>query len=421
MQKKEWSKKMDNYEYRGVGYLRQKLEKVRRRVLERYKYYEMKDEHRMPKIAIPRELSASYKSTMGWCGKAVDSMADRLMITGFKNDRLNIEKIFNNNNADVLFDSAILGATITSCNFIYVSENIDGTPRMQVIDGSNATGVIDPVTNMLMEGYAVLQRNLEDDVPIVEAYFVKGKTTYIVKNKEPYDVLNVAAYPLLIPIIYRPDAKREFGRSRITRACMDYQDKAKDVLTRAAVSAEFYSFPQKYLLGVSEDAEVNTYLATISSFLRMSRDEDGNLPQVGQFTQQSMQPHIEHLKMYAALFCGETGLTMDDIGFVQANPSSAEAIKAAHENLRTAAAKAQRTLGVGFLNAGYLAACIRDKKNYERSAIFDTKLRWNPVIEPDAAMLSSIGDGAIKINNAVPGYFDKEALEELTGISSSKE
>ena len=35
-------------------------------------------------------------------------------------------------------------------------------------------------------------------------------------------------------------------------------------------------------------------------------------------------------------------------------------------------------------------------------------------------MLSSIGDGAIKINQAVPGYFNKDNLRGLTGIEPSK-
>ena len=44
---------------------------------------------------------------------------------------------------------------------------------------------------------------------------------------------------------------------------------------------------------------------------------------------------------------------------------------------------------------------------------------WEPVFEPDAAMLSNIGDGAIKINQAVPGYFNADNLRALTGIERS--
>jgi hypothetical protein len=35
-------------------------------------------------------------------------------------------------------------------------------------------------------------------------------------------------------------------------------------------------------------------------------------------------------------------------------------------------------------------------------------------------MLSTVGDGAIKINQAVPGYFTKESLKTLTGIDPAE-
>ncbi len=57
-----------------------------------------------------------------------------------------------------------------------------------------------------------------------------------------------------------------------------------------------------------------------------------------------MAPYVEQLKMLASLFAGETGLTLDDLGFSTENPSSVEAIKAQHENLRLKARKAQKPL-----------------------------------------------------------------------------
>lgn len=55
-------------------------------------------------------------------------------------------------------------------------------------------------------------------------------------------------YCALVPIIYKPDAKRPFGHSRISRACMDYVKSAMRTLKRAEISSEFYSFPQKYAI-----------------------------------------------------------------------------------------------------------------------------------------------------------------------------
>ena len=232
---------------------------------------------------------------------------------------------------------------------------------------------------------------------------------------------NKAPYPLLVPIVYKPDAKRPFGRSRITRAEMSIMQSALRTLRRAEVSGEFYSYPQRYLLGLSDDVEIDDkWQAAMTAMLTISRDEDGNTPTAGQFPQQSMTPYVEQLRMLAALFAGESGLTMDDLGFVSDNPSSSEAIKASHENLRLAAKKAQRTFGSGFLNVGYLAACVRDEYSYKRQQVYLTKPCWEPIFEPDAATLSSIGDGAIKVNQAVPGYFTADNLRDLTGIEKSE-
>lgn len=64
---------------------------------------------------------------------------------------------------------------------------------------------------------------------------------------------------------------------------------------------------------------------------------------------------------------------------------------------------------------------MRDDFPYLREQVTLTKPTWEPIFEPDAAMLSGIGDGAIKINQAVPGYFGYDNLSELTGIARSEE
>lgn len=401
-------------DYKGKEYLRKLLIAKRTRVLMRYSYYEMKNGIKYLQTLIPPKFMWMAQ-TMGWCGKAVDSLADRLSFREFKHDDFDMNTIFRMNNMDILPDSAMLSALISSCSFIYISEDETGFPRLQVIDGSNATGVIDPITNMLTEGYAVLKRN-DSKEPVLEAYFVAGRTEYYEGGKLTRTDTHNAPYALLVPVIYRPDAMRPFGHSRISRACMNQMQGAMRTLLRSEVSAEFYSFPQKYVTGLAQDTEFEQFKATMSTFLKFTKDEEGESPKLGQFTQQSMSPYIEQLRTFASLFAGETGLTTDDLGFVTDNPSSADAIKASHENLRLLARKAQKTFGSGLLNAGYLAACVRDNFTYKREQVYLTKPAWEPVFEPDAAMLSGIGDGAIKINQAVPGYFGPNNLRDLTGI-----
>jgi hypothetical protein len=403
-------------ELMGMGYLRTRLENKRVRIRTRYNYYEMKHIAMDLRISTPPDLRL-WMSTLGWCAKAVDTLADRLQFRGFEADNLDMTEIYQLNNPDVLYDSAVLSALICSCSFIYIAPDEEGYPRMQVIDGYDATGIIDPITGMLIEGYAVLEKDQNKNTTL-EAYFTPGRTEYWAKGERTSRVItNSAPYPLLVPIINRPDARRPFGHSRISRACMNIVDAAARTIKRSEISAEFFSYPQKYVTGLSEDAEVmEKWKAAMSAMMVFTKDEDGDSPKVGQFTQQSMTPHTEQLRMFAALFAGETGLTLDDMGFATGNPASAEAIKSAHENLRLTARKAQRSFGTGFLNAGYLAACVRDDFPYKREVLYLTTPKWEPLFEPDTAMLASIGDGALKINQAVPGYFNDNTLRDLTGI-----
>ena len=405
----------------GIEYLRNKLDKYRQGALNRQKLYDMKNTEIEPSLTIPYRIRQRFQATFGWCAKAVDSIADRLVFREFTNDNFNINEIFQMNSADVLFDDAALSALINSCSFVYISEGEEELPRLQVIQGSEATGILDPITRLLTEGYAVLSR---DDVgePIEELYFVTGRTDYYVNGKLAESVPNDAPYPLLVPIIHRPDASRPFGRSRITKSAVYWQRYAKRTMERADVASEFYSFPQKYVVGLSQDAEpMDAWKATISAMLQFTKDDEGDKPTLGQFQQQSMAPFTEQLKNAASGFAGETGLTLDDLGFSTDNPASAEAIKASHETLRLAAEKAQRDFTLGFLNVGYLAACLRDGRPYRRNVLYETKGKWQPVFKPDASAISLIGDGAIKVNQAVPGYFDSETLYDITGIEGGKD
>ena len=406
---------------KGIDYLRKKLDARKLRVDMRYKQYAMKHNEQMVGITIPPDIRNRYRSVIGWCAKGVDSLADRLVFREFENDDFEVNDIFKVNNPDVFFDSVVLSALIASCSFVYISKGADDEPRLQVIGAGDATGVIDPITGLLTEGYAVLERD-ENGAATLEAHFLPGQTNYYYKDKniEDISVSHNFPHPLLVPVIHRPDEARPFGRSRISRAGMYFQRYAKRTLERADITAEFYSFPQKYVTGLSNDAEpMESWKATVSSMLQFTKDDDGDKPTLGQFTTSSMSPFTEQLRTAAAGFAGEMGLTLDDLGFVSDNPSSVEAIKASHENLRLAGRKAQRSLGSGLLNVAYIAACLRDDFPYTRSQFINTTPMWEPLFEADANTLTLVGDGVIKINQAIPGYIDGKAVRNLTGLKGA--
>lgn len=402
---------------KGLEYLRKKLQLYRAGAIEKQQIYNMKDDYFHMGVTIPPKLRMQYKATLGWGSKAVDSVADRLVFRNFRNDVFDLNGIFNMNSPDIMFDDAGRSALINSCSFIYISEGTDSNvPRLQVISGDNATGILDPITRLLIEGYAVLSRK-PDGNPYEELHFLPGITTYYVDGKFEYYSEHNVDHPLLVPVIHRADATKPFGRSRITPSAIYYQKYAKRTLERSDITAEFYSWPQKYVVGTSQESDpMDTLKATISSMLEFSKDEEGDVPKLGQFNVPSMSPFTEQLRTAASGFAGEVGLTLDDLGFSTDNPSSAEAIKASHESLKLAAEKAQRDFSSGFLNAGFLAACLRDNYAYKRNQLYETKPIWEPVFKPDASTLSLLGDGAYKLNQAFPGYFTGETLYDLTGI-----
>ena len=410
-------------DYKGIDYLRSLLKDKQTRVARCYKYYKQKDKMDNSQAITENKDMQRITKKVGWIQKAVDSLTNRLQFSSFGNDdELMVNDICMRNNRDVLFNTMFKGAIISSCDFVYISKNTDGTARLQVIDGYNATGVIDTSTMLLTEGYAVLERDGYTGLPTLEAYFLKGNTQYYKDGQLMDEIPNGLDYPLLVPIVYNPDATRPFGQSLITDSLIKYVDDAKETLRLMSVSAQFYSFPQKWVTGLDNDTDTfDKWQMFMSAMMAFGRDEDGNTPTVGQFQQQSMSPYNEQLKTLASLFGGETGLTLDDMGFPGSNPSSAEGIKASHETLRLMARSAQRTFEVGIINVAFLAKSLESNMQFKRSEFANLKVRWKPVFEIDATMLSGIGDGAIKINQAVEGYFDKNTLEDLTGIEASKD
>ena len=407
--------------YLGIEKMRARLAAKRPRCALRYRFYEQKAAGRSFDLLIPEDMKW-VKPILGWSTKAVDSVIKRLAFDRFKDDVLAMNEIFSMNSRDIFLYNAMLSALITACSFVYISPGKDGYPRLQVIDGANATGEIDPIENRLTEGYAILARDEYGQVR-TEAYFTAEETVIIEGGLTGTvtHVPNPTGYPLLVPIINKPDAHRPFGHSRISRACMEYQAAAFRTLKLSEVSAAFYSHPQKWASGLEPDAEFNGKYATVASFVRFDRDENGEKPTTGQYTAQTMSPYNDRLRTLASMFAGETDLTLNDLGFYEANPATAESIDAAHDELYGTIEQIQRLFGTCLLNVGMIAACLRDKQPYERYILRYTEPTWFPVARTRPSTLGAVGDAVYKLNEAAPGFIGGDNMKKLTGLTSDSE
>jgi hypothetical protein len=118
------------------------------------------------------------------------------------------------------------------------------------------------------------------------------------------------------------------------------------------IAREFYSIPHRYILGASEsdfqnaDGTAKTALQmSMNKFLALERDEDGNVPTVGQFTAYDPAVFTKIIDEHAQLMSSYTGYPPSYFGQTStANPASADAIRVAENGLVRAPSSA-RTSG----------------------------------------------------------------------------
>ena len=153
--------------------------------------------------------------------------------------------------------------------------------------------------------------------------------------------------------------------------------------------------------------------AYIGNILAITRDEEGEIPTVGQFPQMSMQPHIEYMRSLASEFAGETNIPVSSLGIIHDNPASAEAMRTSETYLIMDAEELNETNGDALRNIGLLIHAIAqnttvDKLTDEEKSI---EVKWR---NPSMPSVVNQSDAIIKQVSAIPWLADTEvALEEL--------
>lgn len=159
--------------------------------------------------------------------------------------------------------------------------------------------------------------------------------------------------PLMQPVIYDADDDRPLGHSRITPEVIGITEKAMRDVLNMDVAAAFWAFPQRYMLGVerglfaddriggdtAEDDDGNFYrLKTrmetyLGRILALTRDEDGNVPTVGQFQPLDPGGLIRVFENDAQRFSGATHVPLGQLGVLSNTYTSSDALGAANDPL----------------------------------------------------------------------------------------
>lgn len=392
--------------------------------LQRTTYYNGEETVKNLNISIPEDVARRVRAVVGWSAKTVRALADLSVLEGISTldgDPHGLQSIMCENNLRTVIPQAITSAYKHSCSFLTVYKDVDAGGRVRITPRSALMS--SALWNMQQQTMrAALTITATDERNQIKAFrvWLPGYSYEITRNAHTWTATrNVQAYQgvSVVPICYDPQLDRPFGRSRITKPLMSYTDMAIRTFVRMEATAEFYSIPKLWFLGLSEDAQRAEWSSYISAVNGVTKDEDGDTPTLQQVTQASMTPHTEMLQTIALMVASETGLPVGDLGITMANPTSAEAMSVAERKLTREADRQNQLFTRAILQALGIAASLQEDLPTIPSDVWNTRIIWKPTQE---VSLGARGDFFQKIAATCPSYALSAIAWQRLGFSDSE-
>ena len=377
-------------------------------------------------ISMPKNFRG-LRPGVGWASRAVNTLSDRINFDGFANDNVGINDLLDDIGAFTVFSKAKSDALIAGCSFIAVLPTDDGV-KLLPFTATEATGNIDQRTGLLDSGVAVLRWMQYDEtsavsrgwskvglVPLDYALFTRDYTAYFVNQRLAWITENSTKRPLLHVITHRQSADRPFGKSRISNTARRIIDEVGRLKVRYEIAAEFYSTPQRYVNGLADGSIDNATLeSALGKIWAITKDEDGEKPEIGQLAQMSINQFSDQKKDLARDFCAETALTLRNLGYETANPTSAESLSAMSDDLLLEAQACQTEFGREFREIAISARMVIDGLDTAPGSLRAIEAAWKPVFQLD---IGSAGDAAYKLIQAMPELAGTTTLYRMLGMN----
>lgn len=400
---------------------------------ERTLWYDAKHAVEHLGIAVPQQLE-SVAPVLGWPARSVDDLAERTILDGFVApgdswEALQLDTIWSDNRFPMLAQMVHTSAFKYAVTFVAAIRGGTGEPDVltPAYSATASTGRWDAVRGRLSSFLTLTGRDgfgqvtgfiLFTDEAMILCTLKDGKW---VADRRPHKIGRVP----VVPFVHNPSVEWEFGTSRITRPVVSITQRAVRSLLRMEISAEFYSSPQRAVLGADETDFVDSatgqmktgWEVTIGKLLALSRGEDGELPAVHQFAQASMQPHVDMIRSDAALFSGETGIPVDTLGVIHDNPSSAAGVDARYKKLNASAEKAIKSLEGSWADLLRIAVMVREGDGKAADALSQLSANFRKPHEPTVGEAS---DAMVKQVSAIPWLAESTVTLRRLGYTKAE-
>ena len=397
----------------------------RRRNLLRTVYYEGKNALKDFGIAVPPQMQRVF-TPLQEIAKGVHALTDRSEFEGFvtaagSDDPFGLAEVLDGNDFESEFPMALTSSAVHACSFLTVTSGDvqSGEPAqmVQAYDASWSGATWDPRRRALRGFLTVTDHDAHLGPTEMVMYtpaaiytferMPSGRWVTTQRGEHRLGEVPVARLPL------DPELNRPFGHSRITRTAMGLTDAMVRTILRAEVSAEFYSADKYWLFGadVSKFIGDDKWSAVMGRMNAIDVDNPEQKPEIQRFTGSSPQPHTDQLRMLKSLFADDQSL---EVRWADAsNPSSADAIYAAKEELIMKTRRANRVWGRGAVKAMQMVVRLRDGNVSESELATLTARFTDPAIVSPGAR----ADAFTKLSAAIEGFGQSEVGLEFAGLS----
>lgn len=377
-------------------------------------------------IAMPKSLSKKIDPRVDWPKKAVHALADRSVLDGFTTDDEDVtdqlRAIAQANNMNALYRKNLICELKHCCGFWTVTEQ-EGAPVISAYPATAAAAIWDDALKAIQAGLVVVESKKlgtsDTRVPVWVRLFKADAIVEIVRAENGEWVAEYKEHgmgrPLIEPMAYGATLERPFGASRITRSVMSITDDAIRQRARMEVAAESATLPQMWLLGTAKKVtnDGNKYDASMGAINEVTKDEDGDRPEVWQSAQLQMAPLSEYFRTLACQMSSVTNVPVSFFGVSNDNPSSSDAIAASLEPLVIDAKNLNRDNGAALRNVALMALATANNTDFKTE--LERNLNINArFLSPAYPSVVSQSDAVLKQVQAIPALGESDViLEEL--------
>lgn len=429
---------LEPFERELFSQLRLKIWNHRKRNLLRQELHDSKARLDRVGFSVPPHM-VDFQTPLGWAEAAVSVPSARIHREGFRlrvNSSIedDLTEIFDSPQAKRQEAGAVTSSLKHGPAFVFMTPGDVSKGESRVVFSAksalDATCIQNPRTGGVTSALEIVDRNrmllyLPSIVLDIGRNVDSGKWLVINEYRQNHD------FVLCEPILWDWALDRPFGRSRITRPLIGAIQQGVRTLLRQEVMAEFFSAPQRVLLGASKEHftdedgnEIDPWRLIMGSIWALPDtydEEESKLvrPDFKQIQQASMQPHNDMFNGVVLRAASELKMPISYLGVQHNQPQNEGAIRAEESSMITLI---QRQIDISYklssINMARKALAVFHDR-WSDSMAQDLRGLSARYADPGTPTIQARSDAALKYNSAFPDG-DPVVAMEMYGLTDDQ-